>query len=676
MKLNYKQFTIFILVSFIMMADIFANSHRVLKSNIVKHRMRRIEPDVNIQSVSRESCPSVFPSNMNDYTWFTLIDSSANGYGMVSSVTRPIDVNVQGKWALTFRQFIAENYSHGQLGSAVSNNGMDWTVHSNINNDCPGGGWPSGFCQAGRYPSVISTQNHPYVIWNEYVGGGSDLPPDCSTYGGRPFYSFDHNGFMGNDWVDQLDIDPFWDCTKAFWNGSVGYGYDAVDGETHISAVFDDWSRDGNYLFRSDAVVDGYIVFNPEVLIVNPNHLGTNGFSSEATLSMNDNGQGILGLIGILDGVDMDAETCNPPASNTTCNIAPLFKLTDDWGETWQGDHAANDFYYVPDEVYDDILSYWPSVDVDQCTGEQFGITDFWSWYEFDIRVDMNGNPHFVISMVAESENYFHFLNGYTGFYHFTIDRNYIDNPGSVNSLTGWNWSFIPVPANDSFRWNRPDGYSYLWGAMCQLSLSRENPDIVYVVANIGAQGEMNTEYDEDGNGFIDDPCQLFNAPYELYPNWSEDIWVAVSEDGGLTWTGLLNVTKTPRNGINDECSPEEQYVHTAHWSTDDEVKFMYQQPDWSFNEIGDPLGIDHKNRIFAGNASILGIYDECWMYFGYDGDVSLDYEVNILDIVILANHILLPNLEGCSLEMADINNDGELNMLDIIAIVNIILDN
>ena len=72
--------------------------------------------------------------------------------------------------------------------------------------------------------------------------------------------------------------------------------------------------------------------------------------------------------------------------------------------------------------------------------------------------------------------------------------------------------------------------------------------------------------------------------------------------------------------------------------------------------------------------AMLLGAGDECWMYFGYEGDVNLDYEINILDVVMLTSHILEPNLEGCSLETADINEDEELNILDIIAIVNIIL--
>ena len=85
------------------MAGVFANSHRILKAYIPKHKIDRIEPDVKIQSAPRESCPVVFPSNMDDYTWFTLIDSSANGYGMVSSVTHPIDVNPDDNWLLVYQ---------------------------------------------------------------------------------------------------------------------------------------------------------------------------------------------------------------------------------------------------------------------------------------------------------------------------------------------------------------------------------------------------------------------------------------------------------------------------------------------------------------------------------------------------------------------------------------------
>ena len=38
-----------------------------------------------------------------------------------------------------------------------------------------------------------------------------------------------------------------------------------------------------------------------------------------------------------------------------------MFKLTADYGQTWAGSHAAFDFYYTPDEVFEDIFSTWPS---------------------------------------------------------------------------------------------------------------------------------------------------------------------------------------------------------------------------------------------------------------------------------------------------------------------------
>ena len=649
-----------------------AESYRIPKTQLSKARIDRIEPLPSQTSPTREICPAVYPDQMDNATQITLIDSSANGYGMVSSVTRPIDVIADGKWALAYRQFVGANETHGQLGAATSTDGVNWEVVYNVNHNGnpPWGGYP--IVGAARYPSSISSGGYPYVIWNNYSGSMADWPDECSNYGGRPYYSFDENGWGGNSWLYPINLDPIFNCDKDWWKGSPGHGYDAENDEHHVSVVYDDWTRTGSYLLTSEAVVDGYIIMGYETLIINPQHLGADDYSSSAILSMNDNGQGLLGINGIFAGNDPQNGSCNPPASNITCNKTAMFKITDDYGQSWYGDHSAFDFYYIPDEVYDDILSHWPSVDVDQCTGEQFEITDFWSWFEFDMRVDMNGDPHIVMSMIAESDYYYHFFDGYTGFYHFTIDRNYIDNPGSVNTSTGWNWSYVPLPANDSFRWNRPDGYSYLYGTMAQISLDRDIPDNVYIVANIANQGEFDPPDCDIEPWYCDDPCNTYDFPWYQYPNWSEDIWVASSQDNGNTWMGLLNVTQTPRNPNNtgpNNCSPEEQYVHTAHWSTDEEVYFMYQQPEWNFNEIGDPLGADHKNRIFAGFASVYGVYDECWMY--QTGDVNLDYNINILDIVHIVNHILVTNfLDGCGLEMADVNGDGNINILDVIALI------
>jgi len=189
------------------------------------------------------------------------------------------------------------------------------------------------------------------------------------------------------------------------------------------------------------------------------------------------------------------------------------------------------------------------------------------------------------------------------------------NNPQWINTEQGWNWSYIPLPANNSFDWMRPDGSTgYLYGAMCQISLSRDNPDIVYMVANIAETGPMNSELDANGDGIEDDPCGEQDWPWELYPEWSEDVWVAKSLDNGSTWSKLENLTQTPRDmdaypteQFNQNCSPEEQLVHTAHWSDDERVYYQFHQPNWGFNEIGDLIGADHMNRVWLGYSWVTG---------------------------------------------------------------------
>ena len=51
--------------------------------------------------------------------------------------------------------------------------------------------------------------------------------------------------------------------------------------------------------------------------------------------------------------------------------------------------------------------------------------------------------------------------------------------------------------------------------------------------------------------------------------------------------------------------------------------------------------------------------------------DINGDGQINILDIISLANIILYDNLN----ELADINQDGEVNLLDIMMIISIILE-
>ena len=54
-------------------------------------------------------------------------------------------------------------------------------------------------------------------------------------------------------------------------------------------------------------------------------------------------------------------------------------------------------------------------------------------------------------------------------------------------------------------------------------------------------------------------------------------------------------------------------------------------------------------------------------------GDLNNDEAINILDVIILVEHILSPG--ATELDGADINNDGNINILDIVQLVNMILN-
>ena len=57
----------------------------------------------------------------------------------------------------------------------------------------------------------------------------------------------------------------------------------------------------------------------------------------------------------------------------------------------------------------------------------------------------------------------------------------------------------------------------------------------------------------------------------------------------------------------------------------------------------------------------------------GMYGDLNSDENIDILDVVILVNHILSP--AAVELEGADLNNDSIVNILDIILLINLILE-
>jgi hypothetical protein len=87
---------------------VFSANSRVLKSEMKMDRMKRVEPDYRRATPTRADCPHQYPQNINSE--LTVIDSSSNGFGMVATVTRPMDVNSDGNMLVVYRQYAGTPY--------------------------------------------------------------------------------------------------------------------------------------------------------------------------------------------------------------------------------------------------------------------------------------------------------------------------------------------------------------------------------------------------------------------------------------------------------------------------------------------------------------------------------------------------------------------------------------
>ncbi len=96
--------------------------------------------------------------------------------------------------------------------------------------------------------------------------------------------------------------------------------------------------------------------------------------------------------------------------------------------------------------------------------------------------------------------------------------------------------------------------------------------------------------------------------------------------------------------------------------------KFYY---GWNWEMASDRRMIDWLDPDYTGTLLIDGTYVEVT---DITGDLNSDDNINILDIIALANLILVGNPTSEELQLADLNGDGTLNILDIISLANIIL--
>jgi hypothetical protein len=294
------------------------------------------------------------------------------------------------------------------------------------------------------------------------------------------------------------------------------------------------------------------------------------------------------------------------------------------------------------------------------------------------MKVDIDGDPHFVLQVLPceSTEEGSCWYMPESGLYHFTIDKDYIDNPGALNTPEGWNWSFV-MSGEATYGFADLTAASYIGASSVSLAFSKDNADIIYVATNMATPG------DAADPSVFNDPCHV--TQMSDYPEWSEDVYIIKSETGGNTWWNPLNSTNTPdlTGGVCPsglpKCDPAESYPHTSQWGTNDDVYVMYQTPNWAFNEIGDLFGADCMQRVWAGTVTVDDsnipdyTFDAPSGCYGEAGDVTGDGVLNVLDIVGLVNHILGIALldDTCA---ADYTGDTITNVLDIVGLVNNIL--
>jgi len=640
------------------------------KQMVKKKLARKVEPAPS-QVVEHSSTIPHTTYDLRNGSVFTLVDSSQNGYGLVASQTRPIYGNDEG-WIIAYRQFQGAGQTHGRLGAAFSEDAINWAQpYANIN---------AGMGMA-RYPSTLGNEDFPFVFWNEYTS-----ETNTDGYGGRPFFTYDGLGWDYGSFEDPVEVDLTWSPDKDHWVGSPSY---STDGDVeYFNVVYNDWTRNNPYLFHSEAYEDGLIIFGQEEIVIDEQSDlvpgdATGSFNTSPTLSMNDDGIGMMGIVGFF-ATDANGVNCDPSLEAPgDCFHTPIFKMTYDHGTNW------SDYYSVTNDVWQDVITNFDDY-YDPCADTSQAMTDAWSFYDFDAKVDAAGNPHFVVSVLPGDEYGFSYYsngdgsdNG-SGFYHFTIDRNYLDNPGPVNTPTGWNYSRV-VSGHDTFPYSSPDGETLAWMVQPSLAFSKDNEDIVWVVTNMMVPGCAD-EATVDPNDPYD--CAP-DAVFDSFPEASKEILVSKSVDGGQTWWNPLNATNSPdeTNGGVDcpvnittagWCSPEEQYPHAFQWGDDDRVYYMFQRPNWEFNEIGDPMGADHMNFVYAGFSEVTSNtepdYPEECSGCGTPGDASGDGIVNVLDIVGIVNYVLGVSTTIGQECAADFSGDGIVNVLDIVGIVNCIL--
>ena len=140
------------------------------------------------------------------------------------------------------------------------------------------------------------------------------------------------------------------------------------------------------------------------------------------------------------------------------------------------------------------------------------------------------------------------------------------------------------------------------------------------------------------------------------------DLWnVQVSD--GVSWIDLENTNLSNNNWV------EQRFVLSEYIDLGSTVQFKFSASDLSYPG-------DSGSGGSLVEAAIDDFLLEAVSFESIQGDINLDGQLDVLDIVNMVNLILdSDNPSSDDLALADLNYDSMLDVLDIVLLVNLILN-
>ena len=229
----------------------------------------------------------------------------------------------------------------------------------------------------------------------------------------------------------------------------------------------------------------------------------------------------------------------------------------------------------------------------------------------------------------------------------------------ALSCLTGQDRSLIFTTGSPS----GTEGYTIQWDGTSGQSVS----DRIYINSNmvLEALKIYATQVTEPAMATVILQADTNNSPGEEIYSWEVDI---SAETHGNNYFLIITT---------DLCiylDEDNYYWLTLHAAdTESQITWLYSN-NATFNYTTSTDQGTNWEPVITGNCGALSV----WAEYIYEpevdemvGDINADGDVNILDVVLLANAVLTGNY----LSEGDINGDGMNNVLDIVGMVNIILD-